>query len=261
MPIVIKYGGSVTTELELRRRLAQQIASLARTDRNPVVVHGGGPYIREALEQAGIVSSFVRGLRVTTAESLPVVEQCLTMLNKRLSQEIGQAVGLTGRDSSLLIARPLTELGMVGEMHSVNTAVISRLLRLQLTPVIACLAENLDSPHGEHPDYPDSLLNVNADSVAGAVAGALESPVVFLSDVPGVLEDPSNPESLISELDEAEIREKIASGVIAGGMIPKVEAALSALKAGASFAVIADGRKPEELPLAMNGHSGSRVYA
>ncbi len=254
-PIVIKYGGNAMTEPLLRRRVAADIAKLRET-RAPIVVHGGGPFIGEALAEAKIASAFVRGLRVTDDLSLPVIESVLTQLGKVLAQEIGGAVGLTGRDAELLIAEPLdAALGHVGKVVRVNQEVLRQLLDLPLTPVVACIARTKDANV-----LPDSL-NVNADSVAGAVAGAFGAPVVFLSNIPGVLDQPENPESLLSELSRREVRARIVDGRITGGMIPKVEAALEALEQGASFAVIADGRVPGTLGRALAGEAGTRVVA
>ena len=257
MSLVVKYGGSAMTEPDVRQEVALTLRTLAEKGEEPVVVHGGGPFIAQALERAGLTSSFVRGLRVTTAESLPVVEAALTSLGKVLAQEIGKAVGLTGRDSSLLVARPLDPaLGFVGEMVSVNRTFLEALLSVSITPVIACLAETEGGEGGVK-----SVLNVNADSVAGAVAGALEAPVVFLTDVPGVLDNREDPASLLPELSAADIEERIRDGHIAGGMIPKVEAALEALTRGAAFAVIADGRGGDGLERALLGNAGTRIYA
>ena len=260
-PIVIKYGGNAMTEPALRKRVAADIAKLRET-RAPVVVHGGGPFIGEALAKAHIVSTFVRGLRVTDDLSLPVIESVLTQLGKVLAQEIGGAVGLTGRDAGLLVAEPLdtpsdVALGHVGRVVEVNEEVLRRLLALPLTPVIACVAQTRGS--GVLPAVLPDILNVNADSVAGAVAGALCAPVVFLSNIPGVLDRPEDPESLLGELSKREVETRIADGRIAGGMIPKVEAALEALDKGARFAVIADGRVPGTLERALAGEAGTRV--
>ncbi len=238
------------TNSVLRFKVAQSIAKFAKEGKAPIVIHGGGPFIRDSLEDKGILSEFVEGLRKTTSESLPIIEQVLTQLSKILSQEIGKAIGLTGRDNNLLIAKQKPELGFVGDVTEVNSTFIKDLLKLELTPVIACLAAPQDDK---------GVLNVNADSVAGAVAGALATPVIFLSDVAGVLDDPKNSASLISELSAKEIKTRIQQGLIIGGMIPKVEAALNALEKGASFAVIADGRKPENLALALEKKSGTRV--
>lgn len=245
-PIVIKYGGNAMTEPHLRSAMARAISRVPGV----VVVHGGGPFIAEALLAAGVTSHFVRGLRVTSAESLAIIERTLTQLGKVLAQEIGRAVGLTGRDSGLLIAEPLgPELGFVGKVGSVNRELLTGLLGLGFTPVVASLAAAGDG----------GVLNVNADNAASAVAGALEAPVVFLSSIPGVLDDPLNPESLLTILSETEIGSRIKDGRIAGGMIPKVEAALEALEAGATFAVIADGRDPGGLEATLAGERGTRI--
>ena len=250
--IVIKYGGNAMTEPLLRQRVAAEIAKL-REVAAPIVVHGGGPFIGEALTKANIISAFVRGLRVTDDASLPVIESVLTQLGKVLAQEVGGAVGLTGRDAGLLIAEPLdAALGHVGAIVGVNREVLTHLLALPLTPVVACIAQQRGGR---------GVLNVNADSVAGAVAGAFGAPVIFLSNIPGVLDNPQVSESLIPELSEREIMSRIADGRIAGGMIPKVEAALKAVQMGASFAVIADGRRPETLAHVLAGQAGTRVHA
>lgn len=251
MSLVIKYGGNAMTDEATRRATAAALKDATVGGQPPVVVHGGGPYIQQALDEAGLPHRFVRGLRVTTPESLAVIESVLTLLGKRLAQEIGPAVGLTGRDARLLQADAReAELGRVGRMRSVTTSVITALRHADLIPVIGCLALADD---GE-------LLNVNADEVAGAVAGALGHGVLFLTNVPGVLDDPSRPDSLLAELSRSEALSRIADGRIGGGMIPKVEAALYALDRGAPFAVVADGRDPAGVAAALAG-KGTRLLA
>lgn len=251
MPIVIKYGGNAMTSLDLRRQVALEIRALAAEETVPVVVHGGGPFIKAALDGIGLRHSFIRGLRITTAESLPIIEQVLTLLNKELAQEIGNAVGLTARDASVVKAERFDEaLGYVGKVTDINVHLLGSLIAAELTPVIACLGEN---------ERGDGVLNVNADEIAGAVAGALKAPVVFLTDTVGVLDDPRDAASLLPELSNAEITMRIADGRIAGGMIPKVEAALGALKQGARYAVIADGRAPEHLRASIAGKMGTKI--
>ncbi len=246
VPVVIKYGGNAMTEPALRARVAREIARLP----GAVVVHGGGPFIAAALKEAGLESRFVRGLRVTDEASLPIIERTLTQLGKVLAQELGQGVGLTGRDAGLLIAAPFSAaLGLVGKVTTVNCELLTGLLGLELIPVVACLGV----------DVYGGALNVNADDAASAVAGALGAPVVFLSNIPGVLSDPGDPDSLMTTLSEGEIQARIRDGRISGGMIPKVEAALDALAAGAPFAVIADGRKPQDLRATLAGTRGTRV--
>ena len=251
MGLVIKYGGNAMTDTGTRLAVAQAIRRLNEGGQELVVVHGGGPYIQAALDAAGLEHRFVRGLRVTSEASLEVIEQVLTVLGKRLAQEIGLAVGLTGRDASFLRAELAdAELGRVGRMTEVDTAVMAGLRAAGLVPVVACLA--VDAAGG--------LLNVNADEVAGAVAGALGEGVVFLTNVAGVLDDPGNPASLLSELSRQEVEARIADGRISGGMIPKVEAALAALEQGAPFAVIADGTTPDGVRAALAG-GGTRLRA
>jgi acetylglutamate kinase len=251
MPIVIKYGGNAMTDNTVRKEVAREIRALANEGLQPIVIHGGGPFIKAALDKANLEHRFVRGLRVTTAESLPIIEQVLTMLNKELAQEIGNAIGLTGRDASVLRAKTFDDsLGFVGKISSINKTVLGVLLTANITPVLACIAED-ETSHG--------VLNVNADEVAGAVAGALEIPVVFLTDIAGVLDDPSDKTSLLRELSSGDIQERIQDGRISGGMIPKVEAALEALGQGAAYAVIADGRDATTLRQAIAGQAGTRV--
>ena len=245
-PVVIKYGGNAMTDPQLRRQMAAEIARIP----GAVVVHGGGPFIGAALAAAGLESRFVRGLRVTDTASLPVIETALTMLGKELAQAFGRGVGLTGRDAGLLVAETFdAALGQVGKVTAVNYELLTGFLDLGLVPVVACLAVDA---HGD-------ALNVNADDAAGAVAGALGAPIIFLSNIPGVLDDPADPDSLITTLHEKDVQARIDDGRISGGMIPKVEAALGALIAGAPFAIIADGRRPEDLAATLAGTRGTRV--
>lgn len=247
---VIKYGGHAMTDDDERARVLADVRTLRAADGRPVLVHGGGPHIGAALAEAGVESRFVRGLRVTTPEALVPIEQALTMLGKRLAAELGDAVGLTGRDAQLLVAERFdAELGEVGRMRRVRRDLLEALLAAELTPVIGCLAVDA---HG-------APLNVNADEVAGAVAAALAAPCVFLTNVSGVLDDPADPGSRIPQLTTADAHARIADGRIAGGMIPKVEAALGALQRGAPSAVIADGRAAGELPRVQLGQSGTRL--
>ena len=178
--------------------------------------------------------------------------QCgINSLNKELAQEMDTAVGLSGRDSHLLRARLFDEkLGLVGKMTHVNASLLKRLLHIAIIPVLSCLAEN---------ETGDGILNVNADEVAGAVAGELQIPVIFLTDVIGVLDNAKDLDSILPKLSAKDIQERIQDGRIAGGMIPKVEAALDALHRGAKYAVIADGRDAKTLRQAIQGQSGTRI--
>ncbi len=256
MSIVIKYGGNAMTDPATRRAVAAGLRNLANQDGGgarrpvpPVVVHGGGPYIQAALDEAGLEHRFERGLRVTSPESVVVIERVLTMLSKELAFEIGPAVGITARDARCMTAEVRDPvLGRVGRVTNVDPSVLSALRGAGLVPVLACLA--LDAAGG--------ALNVNGDEAAGAVAGALGEGVVFLTNVPGVLDDPAAPDSLLSSLTRSEALQRIADGRIAGGMIPKVEAALDALAMGAPFAVVADGRDPHGVERALAG-GGTRI--
>ncbi len=252
MPIVIKYGGHAMTDEGTRRAVAAGIARRAKAGERPLVVHGGGPFIRRALDAAGLAHGFIRGLRITSDESLAVIEPVLTGLSKQLASEIGDGLGLNGRDARLLQAETFDpELGRVGRVTDVNTSVLEALLDAGLVPVLACLAT----------DGEGAILNVNADEVAGAVAGALAAPVLFLTDVPGVLADAEDPTSRLPVLSREEALVAIGDGRISGGMIPKVEAALRALELGAPAAIIADGRHPQALEAALTGISGTRLIA
>lgn len=234
---------------ELRRAVAGEIAVL-RGQLPVVVVHGGGPDIERELAVRGIESTFRNGLRVTSPKAMEAVELALGQLNKRLSQEVGGAVGLTGRDGELLLAETFDpELGRVGRMVRVNVGLLRALLGAGLTPVVGCVAV----------DAAGEALNVNADSVAGAVAGALGEGVVFLTDVAGVYRAYPDPASLANELSVAEVRAGVGAGWIAGGMVPKVRAALKALERGAPFAVIASGLEAGGLEKAAVGKAGTRI--
>lgn len=250
MPIVLKYGGNAMTDAPTRVAVAEVIAAAHAAGRDPVVVHGGGPMIQAALDAAGIASAFVRGLRVTPPEAMPHVESALTLVGKQLASEIGAAVSLTGRDAHLLRATVAeAALGRVGRMQRVDTSAIDALFAAALVPVIGCIALDADG----------APLNVNADEVAGAVAGALGAPVVFLTNVVGILDRADDPASLLTSLARRDVAARIADGRIGGGMIPKVEAALSALELGARHAIIADGRTPEAVAQALSGSGGTRI--
>lgn len=227
--ILVKIGGSL-------QEAGEVLDELARFPHPLVLVHGGGPEIGAWLKRLGYESHFVGGLRVTPAEQVEVVEMVLSALGKRLAYGLSQkgrpAVALSGRDAVLLRGEALPGLGRVGEVKGVNARLLKDLLEKGYTPLVAPIALDEEGP-----------LNVNADTAAGAVAGALGWPAVFLTDVEGVLRDPSDPESRISRLSLAEVEGLKREGVLQGGMIPKVEAALSALRAGAPWAAIARGRK------------------
>lgn len=250
MPVVVKYGGNAMTDDATRAAVASELRALFEAGESPVVVHGGGPFISEALDAAGLPHRFERGLRVTSPSSLDVIERVLTVLSKRLAQDIGPALGLSGRDARLLSAEVLDlGLGRVGRVTEVNARGLGALVAAGFVPVLACLA--VDDEGG--------LLNVNADEAAGAVAGALAAGAVFLTNVPGVLDDAARPGSVLPQLSRVDAEARIQDGRIAGGMIPKVEAALRALELGAPYAIIADGRGAASARRGLRGEAGTRL--
>lgn len=254
--IVVKIGGST---LGSHDTTLVDVAELARRGMHPVVVHGGGAMISDWLARLDVPTRFEKGLRVTDAESLDVVVAVLAgVVNKQLVkslQALGvQALGLTGADGGLLRCRIADEaLGFVGEIEIVDTTMLKSLIEQGTVPVLAPigLLYEGDKPSGQ-------LLNINADTAAGAIAAALGAAwLVFMTDVPGVKADAG----FVDELDEKRARRLIEAGVIEGGMIPKVEACLQGAAAG-SRAVIVDGRQQHALlGLIEGGSAGTLVGA
>lgn len=237
-PIVVKVGGST---LGSHDTTLADVAALRRSGRAMIVVHGGGAAISAWLDRLGVKAEFVRGLRVTDAAALEVVVGVLAgVVNKTLVAELSAlgapALGLSGADSLILQARRLDEaLGFVGDVTRVNPYPLQELLRLGYVPVVAPIAIELDSGDGRA-----QLLNTNADTAAGAIAAALAAErLVFLTDVGGVMDGDKN---VLPRLSASEARVLIASGVAGGGMIPKLEAAITAAEAGCKT-VICDGRR------------------
>lgn len=247
--VVVKYGGHAMGEEETAFRFGQDIALLEQVGINPVVVHGGGPQINAMLKQLNVQSEFVQGLRITDEKTVEIVEMVLAgSVNKQVAEAITRAgaiaVGISGKDGNLITARktlktvtdPQTgeprvlDLGFVGEPERVDTRVLELLIGADIVPVVA--------PVGV--DAKGQTLNINADTVAGAVAGALKAArLLMLTDVPGVLDENKR---LIPEMTVAEVRAAIESGMISGGMIPKVETCIQAVELGVEGAVILDGR-------------------
>ncbi len=252
--VVVKYGGAAMTEESLRRQVAQDLILMRYVGMNPVLVHGGGPEISRQLELLGLKSAFVDGLRVTDAATMEVVEMVLTgKVNREIVSALnlqgGRAVGLSGRDAGLLLARPYRpvdqagrerDLGYVGEVERVAPEVVSDLVGAGYLPVVA--------PVGV--DGEGQAWNLNADTVAGELAAALQAAkLVLLTDVEGILRRRSEPDSLISTLAADQAEELIAVGVIEGGMIPKVRSCVRAIRAGVGRVHIIDGRLPHSLLL------------
>jgi acetylglutamate kinase len=241
--VVVKYGGHAMGDDKVGRDFARDMVLLEQSGVNPVVVHGGGPQIGAMLKKLGIRSEFSDGLRVTDKATVEIVEMVLAgSINKQIvgfiNAEGGRAIGLCGKDGNMVIAQkapPTSEavdLGFVGEPSRVDTTVLDQVLGRELIPVLAPIAQGED---GE-------TYNVNADTFAGAIAGALKAKrLLFLTDVPGVLD--ANRE-LIKQLRVDEIHALIADGTITGGMIPKVETCIYALEQGVEGVVILDGKTP-----------------
>jgi acetylglutamate kinase len=245
-------------ETGVSEHFAQDIVLMKQTGIDPVIVHGGGPQIGLMLGKLGITSSFVDGLRVTDAASIEVVEMVLTgSINKQIVSGInaagGRAVGISGKDGNLVVARKLerkngqgaVDLGFVGEPERVNPAVLNTIINSDLIPVIAPIGVG---PKGE-------TYNINADTVAGAVASATAAErLILLTDVEGVLDREGK---LIPHLTVNEARALIADGTISGGMIPKIETAIEAVERGVNAAVILDGRIPHVLLLELFTEPGA----
>ena len=254
--VVVKYGGHAMGQETLARDFARDIVLLEQAAINPVVVHGGGPQIAAMLKKLGIKSEFAAGLRVTDAATVEIVEMVLAgSINKQIVGYInaagGKAIGLCGKDGNMVTARKVTrtivdpdsniekvvDLGFVGEPDRVDLTVLNHVLGKELIPVLAPVAAAADG----------GTFNVNADTFAGAIAGALKAKrLLLLTDVEGVLDKDKN---LISDLSVAKARELIADGTISGGMIPKVETCIYALDQGVEGVVIMDGKVPHAVLL------------
>lgn len=248
--VVVKYGGSTRGGIEELENTLQDIVLMKFVGIRPVVVHGGGKDITRAMEKLGIHSQFVDGLRVTDLSAMKVVEKVLGgTINKQLVALIqklgGQAVGLSGKDAAMLQASRVKsksgkDIGYVGRVSKVNTAVLQSMDREKFIPVIAPMGLGKDG----------HTYNVNADEAAGAIAGGLKAEkLVFLTDVPGICKKKEDPQTLLSTIKVREVPKLLKNGVISGGMIPKIEACLHALKSGVHKTHIIDGTLPHALLL------------
>jgi len=247
--VVVKYGGHAMGQEQTARDFASDIVLLEQTAINPVVVHGGGPQIAAMLKKLGIRSEFVDGLRITDAKTVEIVEMVLAgSINKQIVGYInaagGKAIGLCGKDGNMVLARKVSrtvvdpgsniekivDLGFVGEPEKVDVTVLTQILGRELIPVLAPVAAAAGG----------GTYNVNADTFAGAIAGALKAKrLLLLTDVPGVLDKSGK---LIKQLSLDEARALIADGTISGGMIPKVETCIYSIEAGVEGVVILDGK-------------------
>jgi acetylglutamate kinase len=255
--VVVKFGGNAMGDDDAMASFARDIVLLRQVGVNPVVVHGGGPMINEMLAKLGITSHFVNGKRVTDAATVEVVEMVLSgSVNKRIVQAIngqgGKAVGLSGKDAGLITCDPADpELGFVGDPTEVNPDVLRNLFEAKMIPVVAPLGAGRN---GE-------TYNINGDTAAGAIAAALKADrLLLLTDVAGV-KDASG--QVVTALSAAEVEAMTASGVIAGGMIPKTETALHAVRGGVRACTIVDGRVPNAvlLELFTDHGAGSMIRA
>jgi len=240
--IVIKYGGSALVNPEIKETIIKDIVLMKLVGMKPVIVHGGGKDISSFLNKLGIESKFVNGLRVTDEATMEVAEMVLAgKLNKQIVTDIGlhgvKAVGITGKDGNSVYAKKIekdnVDYGFVGDIVKVDPALIKSLIDSDFIPVIA--------PVGR--DDAGQSYNINADYMAVAIAGALKAEkLVFLTDVAGVLKDVNDPESIISFMNAAQVPALIEDGTISGGMIPKVECCMAAVREGVNNVHILDGR-------------------
>jgi acetylglutamate kinase len=244
--VVIKYGGAAMKDGYLKAKVIRDVVFMASVGIRPVVVHGGGPEINTWLTKLNIEPQFKDGLRVTDSETMDVVEMVLVgRVNKELvaliNQAGGAAVGLCGKDGNLVTARPSAEgMGFVGDVSNVQVDLVSSLVEAGYIPVISSVAA----------DTGGQAYNINADTVAGEIAAALGAEkLILLTDTPGIMQDFHDPSSLINKLDIHQARALIASGVVAGGMIPKVNCCVRSLAQGVRAAHILDGRMPHALLL------------
>lgn len=254
--VVVKYGGHAMGEEKMARDFAQDVVLLEQTAINPVVVHGGGPQIQAMLSKLGIKSEFAGGLRITDDKTIEIVEMVLAgSINKQIVGYInaagGKAIGLCGKDGNMVQARKVTrtvvdpdsniekvvDLGFVGDPEKVDTTILNQVIGRDMIPVLAPVATSAEG----------GTFNVNADTFAGAIAGALKAKrLLLLTDVPGVLD---KSKKLIEDLSIADARKLIADGTISGGMIPKVETCIYALDQGVEGVVIMDGKVPHAVLL------------
>lgn len=252
--ILIKYGGHAMIDDEAMSSTARDTVLLKYVGMKPLIVHGGGPEISRSMDKLGKESKFIKGLRVTDEETMEIIEMVLvgkisTEIVSELIKHDGDAISLSGKDSSLIFAHKkgastideeVVDLGLVGEVDKVNADLLDMFLENDYIPVI--------SPVGIAED--GTSLNLNADTAAGEVASAVDAEkLIILTDVPGVLRDPDDPSSLIQKIRISEVPDLIEQGIITGGMIPKIETCVKAIENGVKSCHIIDGRKEHSLLL------------
>lgn len=253
--IVIKYGGNAMTNNELKQAVMSDIVLLSLVGIKVVLVHGGGPEINEMLGRLGIESKFIGGLRYTDKETVDVVKMVLTgKVNKELvallTENKGNALGLCGIDGNMLIAEKLegeVDLGYVGDIVEVNTKPILDALNNGYVPVIATVASSKDG----------HTYNVNADTAASRIAAELKAEnLILMTDIAGLLRDPSDPSTLIPSVNVSEVPFMKRQGIISGGMIPKIDCCVEAVRRGVSKTSIIDGRVPHSILIELFSSEG-----
>ena len=252
--IVVKYGGNAMISEELRRAVISDIILLHLVGIRVVVVHGGGPEITDMLKRLGKPSKFVDGLRYTDQETMDVVQQVLCgKVNKDLVATLnrmgGRALGLCGMDAGLFQARKLDEkYGLVGEVAQVDPAVVNDALAVGYIPVVSTVAQGVDG---------ETAYNINADTAAAKLAVALHAEkLILLTDVRGLLRDPKDEDTLIPEVGLSQVPGLVKDGVIQGGMIPKVDCCVEAVRSGVKNTIILDGRIPHSILIELLSDSG-----
>ncbi|MBS6281990.1 MULTISPECIES: acetylglutamate kinase [Intestinimonas] len=252
--IVVKYGGNAMISEELRRAVISDIILLHLVGIRVVVVHGGGPEITDMLKRLGKPSEFVDGLRYTDQETMDVVQQVLCgKVNKDLVATLnrmgGRALGLCGMDAGLFQARKLDEkYGLVGEVVQVDPAVVNDALAVGYIPVVSTVAQGVDG---------ETAYNINADTAAAKLAVALHAEkLILLTDVRGLLRDPKDEDTLIPEVGLSQVPGLVKDGVIQGGMIPKVDCCVEAVRSGVKNTIILDGRIPHSILIELLSDSG-----
>ncbi len=252
--IVIKYGGNAMIDEHLKQLVMEDVVMLNSLGMKVVLVHGGGPEISGMLKKINKESKFVNGLRVTDSETVDIVTQVLAgKVNKNLVKQLnmagGNAIGLSGLDSGLIEASPLNpELGYVGNITNINPDVILDLLDMGYIPVVSTIGYDKDG----------NVYNINADTAAARIAGALNAEkFIAMTDIKGVLKDKNDDSTLMKFINVSEIKSLAKEGIIDGGMIPKVECCVEAIRRGVKFVVIIDGRIPHSILIEMLTDDGA----
>jgi acetylglutamate kinase len=259
--IVIKYGGSAMKDKNLEKQILKDIILLKYVGMKPVIVHGGGSEISEEMKKRNKTPQFINGLRVTDEETMEIIEMVLTgKINTRLVAEINlhisegprngvKGIGLSGEDAQLLTVKKhqISELGLVGEVENINPEILMILLEKNYIPVIATVGVDKEGVR----------YNINADTVAAQIAISLQAEkLIFLTDVDGIFKDSSNPSTIISSLNINKTKELIESGCVQKGMIPKVDAAIQAIKGGVKKIHLLNGKCPHSILLEVFTDSG-----